>query len=105
MKFGDRLKSLRDNAGLSRQELADKLNISYSALSKYETNNRFPDRDTLIRLADFFDVTLDYLACRTDINTFKEMPDDVIRVAELFAGVECSKAKVLEKLLRELLEK
>lgn len=105
MDFGSRLIELRGELSLTREELANKLNITYSALSKYETNKRFPDKETLSELADFFDVSVDFLLCRTNIRKFDDFPDSVKRLAELFAGVDGLKADRLEKLLRELLEK
>ena len=105
MDFGNRLIELREESSLTREELANKLNITYSALSKYETNKRFPDKETLGKLADFFDVSVDFLLCRTNIRKFEDFPAPVKRVAELFAGVDGLKAERLEKLLRELLEK
>lgn len=65
-EFGDIIKTLREEKGLTRDELAKRMNITYSALSKYETNNRFPDKETLNRIADYFGVTTDYLLGRTD---------------------------------------
>jgi transcriptional regulator with XRE-family HTH domain len=68
MKFGDRIRLLRDEMNISRDDLANKLNISYSALSKYETNERFPrDEDFLNKIADFFDVSIDFLFGRSDM--------------------------------------
>jgi len=72
MEFGDRLRDLREEKNLTRYVLADKLNVSYSTVSKYETNIRFPDKEALMTLADFFDVSLDYLLCRTDIRETAE---------------------------------
>ena len=66
MEFGERLKDLREEKDLTRYELANELNVSYSTVSKYETNIRFPDKGILITLADFFDVSLDYLLCRSN---------------------------------------
>lgn len=105
MEFGDRIKALREESKLSREELANKINITYSALSKYEVNKRFPDRDTLIKLANYFDVSIDYMLCRTNIKNSEDLPKEVKRVANLFAGVGEAKFEVLEKLLKELLEK
>lgn len=67
MEFKDRLKKLREEKNLTRKELADKLQLTYWALSKYETGERFPDPETLNKIADFFNVSLDYLMGRTDI--------------------------------------
>jgi transcriptional regulator with XRE-family HTH domain len=72
MDFGDRLKTLREEDDLSRDDLANRLNISYSTVSKYETNVRFPDKETLNRLADFFSVSIDYLLGRSN----NRNPDD-----------------------------
>jgi len=72
MDLGDRLKQLREEKKLTRDNLANRLNVSYSAVSKYETNVRFPDKGTLIRLADFFDVSVDYLLCRSNIRETAE---------------------------------
>ncbi|MFD1425466.1 helix-turn-helix domain-containing protein [Kroppenstedtia sanguinis] len=66
MNFGKRLKGLRERENLSREALAKKIGISYWSLSKYETGNREPDIDTLQKIADFFDVSLDYLTGRSD---------------------------------------
>lgn len=72
MEFGERLRDLREEKELTRADLAKKLNVSYSAVSKYETNVRFPDKEALTDLADFFDVSLDYLLCRSDIRETAE---------------------------------
>ncbi|WP_432407675.1 helix-turn-helix domain-containing protein [Wukongibacter sp. M2B1] len=71
MDFGKRLKTLREKLNLTRDELADKINISYSAVSKYETNSRFPDQEMLKKIADYFNVSIDYLLCRTDIENIE----------------------------------
>lgn len=105
MDFGKRLIELRDELNLTRDDLANTLNISYSALAKYETNKRFPDKETLGKIADFFNVSVDYLLCRTNIKKFDDFPPEVKRVTELLAGVDGEKRKTLEKLLIELLEK
>lgn len=105
MDFGKRLIELREELNLTRDDLANRINITYSALAKYETNKRFPDKETLGKLADYFNVSVDYLLCRTNIKNFNDFPAPVRRVAELFAGVDGEKAERLEELLRELLKK
>lgn len=63
----NRLAELRRELKLTQKQLSDKLNITRASLSHYEVNRRDPDTDTLKKLADFFDVSVDYLLCRTDI--------------------------------------
>lgn len=64
MSLGEKIKALRESQKLNREELAKKLNISYWALSKYETNEREPDYKTLVLIADYFKVSTDYLLGR-----------------------------------------
>ncbi|MDW0111584.1 helix-turn-helix transcriptional regulator [Sporosarcina saromensis] len=71
MNYGDRLKTLRNNKGLSQKDLTDRLHINRSTYARYETNSTQPDYETLSRLADFFDVTIDYLLARSDIPNHK----------------------------------
>ncbi len=76
MEFGERLRALREEKNLTREDLARKLSVSYSAVSKYETNVRFPDKGALMNLADLFDVSLDYLLCRSEI---RETADNILK--------------------------
>ena len=63
--FGNILKLLRNNKGLSQRQLAKKLNVAPSTLAMYELNKREPDYETLGKIADFFDVNTDYLLGRS----------------------------------------
>lgn len=63
--FGDRLKELREDMGLTQEQLSIRLDITRQQLSNYETNKYQPSFDILIRISDFFNVSLDYLLCRT----------------------------------------
>jgi len=64
--FGERLKQLRESQGLSQTELADYLNVSRQSVGGYENDNVDPGMDTLVKIADRFNISLDYLFCRTD---------------------------------------
>lgn len=64
--FAGILKSLRTNHALSQPELAARLGISKSAVSMYEQGRREPDFDILKRIADIFQVDIDYLLGRAD---------------------------------------
>lgn len=61
-----RLKELRKKKGLTQIRLAIELNMSQNTISRYETGAHEPDVQTLIQLADYFNVSLDYLMERTD---------------------------------------
>lgn len=61
-----RLKLLRKQKHMSQLSLAMKLNTTQMSISRYETGKLEPDLKTLILIADFFDVSIDYLLERTD---------------------------------------
>ena len=65
-KFSERLKEIRLENGLSRIELADKLNVSARLIAYWESGQRECGFDTLINLADIFSTSVDYLLGRTD---------------------------------------
>lgn len=64
MNIGKRINQLLKSKKISRKEIAEQLNISYSAVSKYITNQRTPDATTLKEIADFLNVSTDYLLGR-----------------------------------------
>lgn len=65
MEYGNRIAALRDKRGLTQEELSHILGISRASLSHYEKNRREPDHETLIKIADQFKVSIDYLVGRT----------------------------------------
>lgn len=80
--LGKRLAQLRKEKKLTQRELSKELNISNSSLALYETEKRQPDYNTLNKLADYFDVSTDYLLGRTivrkpvDTIAFHSLDDD-----------------------------
>lgn len=64
--FQDRLKELRTERNLSQKDLAKILGTTNSSICDWETNRAQPDMEMLIKLADYFDTTVDYLLGRTD---------------------------------------
>ena len=64
MQFGDVLRELLNDCNITQKQLAIKLNIAPSTLGNYIQNSREPDFETLKMLADFFNVSVDYLLGR-----------------------------------------
>lgn len=64
--FGDRLRELRLSKGLRQIDLCEILKVSKSAVGAYERNEREPVYKQLMNLADYFNVSLDYLLGRSD---------------------------------------
>lgn len=65
-----RLKELRKSRGISQVKLAMDLGLNQNTISRYETGAHEADHATLIRIADYFNVSIDYLLERTNDPTF-----------------------------------
>jgi transcriptional regulator with XRE-family HTH domain len=66
--FKSRFKELRLKEGLTQEELAKRLKISRSSVGMYETGEREPDFETLEVIADFYNIDMNYLLGKTDVN-------------------------------------
>ena len=63
----DNLKNLREEAGISQKSLAEAIGVSQQSINKYENHNIEPDIETLIRIAVYFNTSVDYLIGHTDV--------------------------------------
>ena len=61
MNFGEKLKSLRTSQKLTQQQLADRIGVAKSVVSYYESGDRYPSYDVLVKIARIFHTTTDYL--------------------------------------------
>jgi len=77
--YGDRIATLREEAHLTQQELADEIGIKRSALSHYEKSRREPTYDVLQNIANFFHVTTDYLLEKTDVPLVNSPSTDTVK--------------------------
>ena len=64
--FSERLRETRQKRIFTQKNISDHLGIAERAYQNYEYGNREPNLETLVKLADFFDVSLDYLVGRSD---------------------------------------
>lgn len=88
MKFGDKLIVLRKNNGLSQEELAEKLGVSRQSVSKWESNNTYPETDKIVQICNLFDCSMDDLindkvtdvesTLRKNKNNFNEVWDSLL---------------------------
>lgn len=72
--LGDKIKTLRNEKGIYQQELAEALSVSKSTVAMWETNKREPDLLTLKKIAEFFKVSIDFLA--SDMIKFDFTPSE-----------------------------
>lgn len=66
----ERIRNLREEHGITQKHLAEILGVTRTAVAKWEANENGPNSDVLLKIADYFDVSLDYLLGRTDIKKF-----------------------------------
>lgn len=83
------LRKLRVSRGISQQQLADVIGTSQQSINKYENHSVEPDIHALIKLADYFETTVDYLVGHTPLFSNQPIPE----------GLDLSKAEIV--LIRE----
>jgi len=73
MALSEKLYTLRKKSGLSQEQLAERLNVSRQAISKWESGASSPENDKLIAISNYFNVSLDYLM-KEDNEQSKDTP-------------------------------
>ena len=80
--LGNRIKILREELGLKQEELANKMSVSPSSIGMYEINKREPNNELILKLAQFFGVSTDYLLGKSDIRN----PEEIKNIPHANAG-------------------
>ncbi|MFC4403817.1 helix-turn-helix domain-containing protein [Gracilibacillus xinjiangensis] len=95
--FGERLRKLRQKEKLTMKQFGRKFALAESTISGYENGNRKPDLELVIKFADFFDVSIDYLAGRDDGNfiDIKGLTED--EIADIKRHIDYVKWKAKEE--------
>lgn len=65
--FSERLKILRYEKGLTQEEIANEINTSRQTYANWEVGRAEPSIDMLLNLANYFEVSIDYICCNTDV--------------------------------------
>lgn len=93
MAFGDCLKKLRKEKGITQQELGEIIHVSERVIGYYEANDRFPrDEKILIAIADYFNVSIDYmvghdLAAKNGYLLVQGLPPEAVNQIEEYIGL------------------
>lgn len=74
--LGNRIKKEREYLNLSREDLAQKIGVSYSAIAMYEQGNREPNNEILLKMCEIFNCSMDYLMGKSKFRTEKENFDN-----------------------------
>lgn len=70
--LGDRIKKERKNLDLTREDLAKKIGVSYSAIAMYEQGHREPNNELMLKICEIFNCSMDYLMGLTSFQNPKE---------------------------------
>ena len=104
MSIGERITNLRKAQNLSQGQLADIMEVSRQAVSKWETDQSSPDTIRLIKLADVLDTDVEYLA--TGRKTYGRRPPVVLETVKTVEKiVEKPVVQVVEKVVEKVIEK
>lgn len=85
MNFGEKLKTLRTSQKLTQQQLAERIGVAKSVVSYYESGDRYPSYDVLVKIARIFHTTTDYLLdvskeCVIDVTGLSDEDISVVRI-------------------------
>lgn len=108
MAFYQRIRDLREDMDKTQTELADYLGTTAQYYGKYEKGEREIPFMRAIQLADYYDISLDYLAGRTNHKQGKANPDltpDQIKISDIYAALNDKNKGKLELFADQLLEK
>lgn len=97
MNFSEKLYMLRAKARLTQDEMADKFGVSRQTIYKWENGVTYPEVDKIIKISEFFDVSIDYLLknnLKGNINV-----DSVEKAVLQFLGISQDMSKISEKII------
>lgn len=84
MTFGEKIKMLRIEKGITQEKLGNIIGVSDRVIGYYESNNRFPKDDLILKkIADYFNVSLDYLLGRTESKEFIKNIDEKLKANDI----------------------
>ena len=104
MSIGERISELRNKQNISQGQLAEMLEVTRQAVSKWENDLSSPDTIRLIKLADLLDTDVEYLA--TGRNSYARRPPVIVETVKTIDKiVEVPVVQVVEKFVEKIVEK
>ena len=107
-EFKERLKSLRKERKLTQSALGAILNYGYTAISNYESGRNEPSITDLKKIAEFFDVSMDYLLCVNDIrNPYveRDYPEQFNEFKNIYTMLDNDRRNMLDDFMRWMLDR
>ena len=101
--LSEKLYKLRKNSGLSQEQLAEQLNVSRQAISKWEQGTAVPESEKLISISNYFGVTVDYLLKEDTADTTNTTAEVMEEKTKMMAGIVICIAGVVSMVIWGLL--
>lgn len=108
MQYYQRIRDLREDSDLTQEALCKKLYMHKTTYTNYEQGKHTVPLDFAVTLADFYDVSLDYIAGRTNVKHGRgsmRLSKEQLDIAEKFASLSERNKGRLEQFLEQLIEK
>ena len=107
--FAERLKTLRLQAKMTQKEISNRLEISQPTYQRYEKSEREPNQEMVQKIANLFNVSIDYLFGNTDEKNSKEVEDDLEKSLDTFKSFDGKPMSdhdrdVIRELLRDMFD-
>lgn len=99
----NRIKELRLAVGKSQAELADLIGVNKQTISQYERGVRYPKKENMEALADYFNVSIDYLTGKSGVIEMLTTPEER-KLLEEYRRLDDNKRRLLEAMLHTLTE-
>lgn len=98
----NRLRSLREEKNIIQRDLAEEFNLTRATIASYETGKSMPSIDVVLKYADYFNCSVDYILGRTDYKNFSYTKDKEIKILH-DKDLEIKEAAI--ELLKQTLDK
>ena len=104
MNLGNNLQKLRKEKKLTQKQLAEKLNVTTVTIQNYENNRRIPNIQTLEKLANIFNVQIDYIMGKSKIKTFdmQIVNDDLKQINKLCENSNTEVSKIIRNIVDKM---
>ncbi len=103
----NRIKLLREEHDMSQKELSIRLGVSEGSISLYETENRKPSYEILIKLSEIFNCSIDYIVGKSDTRNINEIDPDKIKIglsAKDYTGITDKQIEEINNFARYVLK-
>lgn len=108
MEFNERLKNLRNERKIQQKDLASVLNYGATAISNYESGRNEPSISDLRKIAEFFNVSMDYLLCVNDVrNPYlkRDYPENFDHLKTLYSSLDDKNKFLADEMLQWLFDR